>query len=182
MLSLESPPRFLQPWEIEQKATEVRGHADWSGIPVDPFAIANLLGVEVLLGSFGDDAVEGVLRAHEGRPQILVRIESSLARQKFTVAHELGHYALHLGCTLDPGQDGEIFVDNDIQLYRRGSGNDAAAHRREIQANMFAAALLMPADAVREWATDAPSLRGLAKRFGVSEEAMRYRMNDLDVW
>ena len=184
MTILDSPPRFIERPEVEDRATEVRGRAEWDGIPVDPFAIANRLGVKVLLGSFGDDAVEGVLRAYEGRPQILVRVASSLARQKFTVAHELGHFALHLGCTLDPKQDGEIFVDNDIQLYRRGddSPSNAAANRREIQANMFAAALLMPAEDVRRLASAAPSLRGLAKRFGVSEEAMRYRMNDLNVW
>ena len=51
--------------------------------------------------------------------------------------------------------------------------------RREVQANMFAAALLMPEDATRfEWER-LHSVKRMARRFNVSEEAMGYRLDQL---
>ena len=47
---------------------------------------------------------------------------------------------------------------------------------------MFAAALLMPEDQVRaEWERHR-SLKDMAHRFGVSEMAMRYRIDQLGLW
>lgn len=185
MPTLNARPPFLLPADIERKADEIRGQADWEGIPVDPFAIATRLGIDVLLGSFQDDSVEGVLRTQEGRPQILVRVASRLDRQKFTVAHELGHFVLHWPNVPEPREDQENFVDDDLLLYRRGSDQTSLSQSdrdKEVQANMFAAALLMPASAVTAHSRTSRSARVLAKQFGVSELAMRYRINELDVW
>ena len=184
MSALGLSASWVKPEVIEEKAEELRGHAAWNGIPVDPFAIASRLGIKVLVGSFADDAVEGVLRTFKGQTQILVRIASNLVRQKFTVAHELGHFALHLPYVSSPREDGEIFVDNSIQLYRKSSRprTDPSEQRREFQANRFAAALLMPAEEVKHRANSGLSVLALAKEFGVSEQSMTYRMGQLDVW
>lgn len=56
-------------------------------------------------------------------------------RDRFTIAHELGHYYLHY---LHQERDG-------TQAYSRGARNVA-----ETQANVFASSLLMPEDAFRE--------------------------------
>ncbi len=177
---------FLPPAEMEERAKTLRQEARWSIIPVDPFAIADRIGVDVLLGTFEDNNIEGILRTKEGRPQILIQINSHITRQKFTVAHELGHYRLHWLTKDGPREDEENFVDDDMRLYRRGpeigQPTEKEDRNREIQANMFASALLMPRDEVIRYAEDMKSVQNLARTFGVSEVAMRYRIGELDVW
>ena len=177
---------FLSAEQMDRLAISLRQEVEWETIPVDPFSIASRLGVDVLLGSFEDDNVEGVLRTRDGRPQILIRKASPIKRQTFTVAHELGHYRLHWLADDGPREDEENFVDDDMRLFRRGPESIDPAIKeerdREIQANMFASALLMPKAAVISYAATIKSVRHLARTFGVSEVAMRYRIGELDVW
>lgn len=90
-------------------------------------------------------------------------------RRRFTLAHELGH----LRC----GHDGSIPVDTVTTL--SGKTSDA----REIQANAFAAELLVPAAGARAMVDGRePSLDDvvrLAERFGVSCVAALFRLNTL---
>ena len=186
MSFLTKAPSFLTVSQMEEQAKSVREQVGWMTIPIDPFAIASRLDVEVLLGSFDDDSTEGVLRTFEGRAQILVRVASSLARQKFTVAHEIGHYILHWMPEEDNRSDGENFVDDDLKLYRRSTDSNQPTTRedrnREIQANMFASALLIPKPDLIAFRKQMSSVKALANIFGVSEVAMRYRIGELDVW
>ncbi len=82
------------------------------------------------------------------------------------------------------GADGE-FVDREVDLFRfndpseiTGSGD---SHRKmEVQANQFAAALLMPRNMVEEkFKAGITDLANLAHLFRVSEEAMGYRLDQL---
>lgn len=90
-------------------------------------------------------------------------------RQRFTVAHELGHYLLHRD------QIGKGIVD-DV-LYRSNLSD-----RREAEANRLAADLLMPDHLVEDWLDRARALgvvdipMYLAGKFGVSESAMKIRL------
>ena len=172
--------RFLSREAIEQHAGAMRREVDADVIPVDPILIANRLGLTVRMTGFKDEAIAGLIRRTEGGWEILFRESDPSRRVVFTVAHELGHYALHLR---DQGHG--RFVDRDSHLYRlveRPDGVDKAERSREIQANMFAAALLMPeAEVRRRWA-DEPSVRGLARGFRVSELAMRFRIDQLGLW
>ncbi|MFA9269957.1 MAG: ImmA/IrrE family metallo-endopeptidase [Baekduiaceae bacterium] len=90
-------------------------------------------------------------------------------RRRFTLAHELGH----LRC----GHDGSIPVDTITTM--SGKTSDA----REIQANAFAAELLVPAAGARAMVDGRePSLDDvvrLAERFGVSCVAALFRLNTL---
>jgi Zn-dependent peptidase ImmA (M78 family) len=89
-------------------------------------------------------------------------------RQRFTLAHELGH----LRC----GHDGTMAVDTVETL--AGGSTDA----REVQANAFAAELLAPADGVRAMLDGEPTLDDVvlvAARFGISTIAALYRLNTL---
>jgi Zn-dependent peptidase ImmA (M78 family) len=82
-------------------------------------------------------------------------------RDRFTIAHELGHYYLHYLHQNKSGAEG----------YFRGERNSV-----ETQANVFASALLMPAAAFKKaylrFAGDAWALAGL---FDVSPDAARVR-------
>lgn len=82
-------------------------------------------------------------------------------RDRFTIAHELGHYFLHY---LEPKVAGS-------KTFGRGERN-----RGETQANVFAAALLMPSEFFREaYARVGSDWWTLAETFGVSPKAAEVR-------
>ena len=98
-------------------------------------------------------------------------------RTRFTIAHELGHFFLHL-------RDSAKLVDDEVNLYRLQSSPDAeesGKRRREIQANLFAAALLMPERQVRQIWKETQSIAEIARLFRVSPSAMGYRIADLGI-
>ncbi|WP_460881211.1 ImmA/IrrE family metallo-endopeptidase [Pontibacter rugosus] len=60
----------------------------------------------------------------------------SVVRQRFTIAHELGHFVLHQKYS-------ELFIDKEKPLFRNQESS-TGEHKREKEANAFAAAILMP--------------------------------------
>jgi hypothetical protein len=87
---------------------------------------------------------------------ILVNPDEVETRQRFTIAHELGHWI----CQCLEGQVAPV-------LCRKQDVGTETDRRREREANVFAAELLMPEDAVRAHNGNA---------FGVSDIAYRYRL------
>ncbi len=181
------------PWrkrsEIERLATETREKYGVGSVPVDPYDLATRMGVDVFQATFAEETTAGAIRWRDGRPEILVREGDPSFRQAFTVAHELGHFLLHWKSS-PSGEDGQAtFIDSDLELYRHGPDlsetepdEARARHHREVQANMFAAALLMPEAEVRkEWRRLA-SVKKLARAFEVSPMAMNYRIDQLGLW
>lgn len=93
-------------------------------------------------------------------------------RPRFTIAHEMGHYALgHLS------QEQPAFRD-DVSSFSTGTFDVA-----ERAANKFAMALLMPERVVKFAIVERKiaSLAKLAELFSVSEVAMRARLVELDI-
>jgi Zn-dependent peptidase ImmA (M78 family) len=88
-------------------------------------------------------------------------------RQKFTLAHELGHYILHRERNIN-------IVDT---TFFRNTDTDSV----EYMANEFAAKLLMPADMVRDLVEKQriKNIGALAEKFEVSASAMKYRIISL---
>lgn len=111
----------------------------------------------------------GVAGAYLRRPRgalILLNGTDAAARLRFTLAHELGHHVLAH----------EQSVDTHADLRR-------PVRQMEVQANGFAAELLVPVPAVRAWvAGHAPPAVGLvevvelAARFGISAPAALFRL------
>jgi Zn-dependent peptidase ImmA (M78 family) len=83
-------------------------------------------------------------------------------RDRFTIAHELGHYFLH-------SEQGRI----PIVAFRKGST------RIEWEANWFAAALLMPKTRFAEVYVETQDIFEIASRFQVSTEAATVRQHAL---
>ncbi len=139
----------------------------------------------------------------------LIFLQSGLPEQvrRFTLAHELGHAALHrpwgnaaryagtltADAHLDDSDIREMCDAEDLdapidmlsagdETLRPGQAYSARA-RRESEANAFASALLLPAERVSDvyLSTPAPSVRALAIRFGVSDEVVLRRLADLIV-
>lgn len=158
---------WLERSVIEQRADEMREGCGQSAYPVDPFAIARVLRIPVLSARFNSDSISGMLQVHGDGHRILVNADHAMTRSRYTVAHELGHYELHRTVFNE-------FIDTETDFYRR---EREYAKSSEIQANMFAAALLMPASLIRNLTYLGP--RVLADKFAVSEAAMRYRIANL---
>jgi Zn-dependent peptidase ImmA (M78 family) len=119
-----------------------------------------------------DSGVSGVIQKKAGRDAaIYLNDKDHPNRQRFTCAHELGHYVNH---TNNGVLDYE-FVDYRDQLAAEGTDPE------EVYANRFAAALLMPAGEVRTLKRGGYDLVQLAYRFRVSEEAMTIRLASLDL-
>jgi Zn-dependent peptidase ImmA (M78 family) len=163
--------------EAERDAEELRARA-WrkkgsAGIflPVDPFAIAVDLGIQVFTGRGLSLNISGMLTKKAGYedPKILLNAADSRNRQRFTCAHELGHYTRQV----KRGEDGAWdYVDERGPISVEGLDAD------EVYANHFAAELLMPRALVLDRADDS-NAAALAVDFGVSGDAMRFRLDDL---
>jgi Zn-dependent peptidase ImmA (M78 family) len=94
---------------------------------------------------------------------ILVNAGEPGARRRFTIAHELGHWV----CQCLEGEMEPVYCRAEEMTL------DPRTKAREREANVFAAELLMPEDAVR--AEHERSGDG-ARLFGVSGEAMAWRV------
>ena len=105
---------------------------------------------------------------------IWVNKRQALTRQRYTLAHELGHYLLRhvskfhldLGGDLSPNASGEHPDYN---------------WRAERAANEFAASLLMPATIIRRAAAETTNISTLASRYKVSPAIMGSRLTALRI-
>lgn len=159
-------------------ARALLGEMQIAAPPVDPFVLAERLGVVVVPQKLDRD-VSGMLLRRDGSCVIGVNQDHSRLRRRFTVAHELGHLRLHEGRPL--------ILDTDVRVNYRNSVSGMATDREEIDANRFAAALLAPEPMVRQAAqrvafpTVEDLVKALAGQFSLSETAMTYRLMNLGI-
>lgn len=111
---------------------------------------------------------------------ILVNSATSRRRRRFSIGHELGHFLSPTHRPMRGSTTGCQTVDMRLQTPRK---NDVAS-RVEVQANRFAAKLLMPERAFRREIkrSDAPSLQAvveISNLFDVSKEATARRYVEL---
>lgn len=165
LIARQGIPSHHAPWQDgEDLARLVR-----EGLGLGRAPIANVaelaeqhFGLDVLAWPTGK-AVSGLCAHGQGIAMMLVSTAFPRGHQRFTAAHELAHHLLH-----DPR---EIVIDSDLY----DSGNPM-----EKRANAFAAALLMPADGLRDVVADRPvdeiMISQLMRHFGVSFSALLYRL------
>lgn len=160
---------------IEETAKDTLHQHGLYSIPVDPVVLANKLGIRVNNAKFSEPSLAAMLAKRGSSIWILLDESGSPSRKRFSIAHELGHHFLHLE------SDGEI-VDRNADLFRvseYATSGITPERRREIEANQFAAALLMPERLVRQVWQDYTSVSDMANLFQVSEESMGYRIASL---
>ncbi|PJJ58609.1 uncharacterized protein DUF955 [Hymenobacter chitinivorans DSM 11115] len=168
--------RMLTRKEIEARAQAVLQQAGAAAnLPIDPVSLAQQHDITVHNAEFAQDSLSGMITKQSSGTIILVKGSDPASRKRFTIAHELAHHFLHLA-----EADGS-FVDSTINLFREQFSDSIpdADRAREIEANRFAAALLMPEPLMRREFAHNPDIDYLAWRFGVSEQAMGYRMAEL---
>ena len=145
--------------------------------PIDPMTIANKLGIEVELAILEDD-LSGMAFVEGNRRLIWVNKSHHENRQRFTLAHEIGHHVMHHNL-LKSG----VHVDRSV--LRRSSVSSSGTVAVEVEANAFASELLMPEFAVHNALEESDKhfdlldeefVRSLASRFQVSAAAMQYRL------
>lgn len=138
-------------------------------IPVDPAFIARAMGIEVYISDLPEDVSGLLVKEPDNAPEIYVSRATGRNRQRYSVAHELGHYRER--------------ITEDDQPYRwvdyRGPSAKNGDQPREVYANQFAAALLMPAPLVKQLFQKGLDDVLLATTFGVSAEAMFLRRKNL---
>jgi Zn-dependent peptidase ImmA (M78 family) len=176
--TLDETVKYLSSIELERKAAEILSSHNLTTVPIDLLALAARSNITVNNARFSDRNMAGMIVKRGDEVSILVNGDDSPLRKRFTIAHELGHYFLHLS------EDGE-FVDTELTLYRQRPPDEHSAsareRRKEIQANGFAAALLMPESQVRRYWKERKSIDELARIFNVSTEAMGYRLDALEL-
>ncbi|GAB1832922.1 ImmA/IrrE family metallo-endopeptidase [Achromobacter ruhlandii] len=144
----------------------------WDGdLPVDPESIAKAMGIRIE-PEFGlDGGASGMIELQrDGSAVIYYDMTEVPVRQRFTIAHEIGHYARG---HLDGGQTRFRDTTANFRTFQ--------ADPAETEANQFAADLLMPARIVR-YAVLNKGVRDvsrLANLFFVSQAAMGFRLKNL---
>lgn len=122
-------------WLATLAAENVVRECGIAALPVDPITLARDLGIEVKAKSARAKGVSGMLlRVGNTFGIAYATYIDNIGFQHFSVAHELGHYFL-------PGHIDAVLANGDIHESRAGFGS---GDRYEIEADHFAAGLLMP--------------------------------------
>lgn len=165
---------------IEKITTQILDEFKIHKLPIPVNEIAVKRGLEIKAYDLGED-VSGVLVIKDGLGFIGFNPTESKVRQRFTIAHELGHYELH-----NKQNESALFVDKQFKVEFRNHDSSTGEVIREREANAFAAALLMPEKLlVKEIKnhhfelSDDDNLQELAKLFNVSVSAMTFRLMNL---
>lgn len=140
--------------------------------PVDVFNIVNQLGLWLVFNPL-KTLLGAAVPAGDGG--IMVTTERGPAVQRFTAAHEVGHWILDFG--------GPAF-DTEDDIYRPGT-------EREVLAQIFASHLLMPPPLIyatcSHYGIEGPSsvpadaVYRIARDIGASYEAVVRRLGDLEI-
>jgi len=164
--------------KIESLVEELLSTHQVSRAPVPVEIIAKAQGARIFHQSLEDD-ISGFLYRDEAQAVIGINTHHAPVRQAFTTAHELGHLLLH--------DQEQLHIDHSFRVRLRSGVSSEGTDEAEREANLFAATLLMPAEFLE---TDLQSeeyvdlfdddfLNGLARRYGVSAQALVNRLKNL---
>ncbi len=163
-----------------RKARELLHQAKVRKVPVPVDLLARRIGAIIHFEPFQGQVSGMVHRQPNGTTVIGVNSSHPITRQRFTIAHELGHLLLH--------RDENLHVDEKAPIGFRNEESSLATNDSEIEANQFAAELLMPVDLLTKEIKSLPeelepeqAVTRLADRFQVSEQAMTLRLTRLGV-
>lgn len=159
--------------ELEELTSNILLSNDMYRVPADVIKIANANDIKVYEGEL-DKKISGAIRYNDTqkRFEILVNKNDLKVRQRFTIAHEIGHYFLHN----DFLKKEELHIDTI--LYRGDKEIDIEAKKREKEVDYFAGALLMNKTLLEKLRSD-NTITELAEIFDVSVSAMTVRLDIL---
>lgn len=153
-------------------------------VPIDVDRLAKELNIPVEYHDFEED-ISGFTFHKQSEKLIGINTNDGRKRQRFTMAHEIGHMLLH--------KSNSVRVDSAVILFRDSHSSDGT-DKAEREANRFAAELLMPVAAISHelkklggtvdilgYDDDKldTTISSLAKKFNVSYQAMSVRLASL---
>jgi hypothetical protein len=156
-------------------------------VPIE-LIIEGTYGLEIVWDPIDEPADTMILGALFPREKRIVlndrhidMFEGCIGPERFTLAHELAHWIYDAD---DPNQltlDFERASSEQFCYHRESQGLSDNMRIREINANKFASHLLLPEFLVRAADLDAAlaDIRGTATRWGVSQQALRIRLDAL---
>lgn len=137
--------------------------------PTDIEGLAQALGVRVRYSDLGKDISGMIEKENEKDYVITVNSQDSPERQRFTIAHELGHFVYHRNKLGNGVDDNRAFRSTESGKYH----NMEIGPNEEMEANRFAAATLMPPDKIKSFLREGMSdVSHLASILQVSKQAM----------
>jgi len=115
---------------------------------------------------------------------VMVEANSLEGRQRFSLAHELGHAELEhdygpADSLFDAQPVSFLCEHDDMRSCPVDDRRIGMRRRAEIRANQFAATLLMPVSLVREVWRETGNVRTCAEELGVSKRALEIRLSEL---
>ncbi len=149
--------------------------------PVPINRIAKLRGLDIRKDKIPDSDISGFLFRRGVETIIGVNTSHPSTRQRFTIAHELGHVLLH------ESRPDELHVDRRFEVKFRDSRSSLGTDIEEREANLFAAELLMPQRFIERDLRNASAVDledgafvdKLAAQYGVSSQALIFRLSYL---
>jgi Zn-dependent peptidase ImmA (M78 family) len=167
---------------IHQTVSRLLEDAGVLGPGFDVRLIAKKQGAIVVEEPNENDFSGFLYRSNDSAPVIGVNSNHAPPRKRFTIAHELGHHLLH--------PKSGVHLDQAI-VQMRDARASAGVDDEEMEANRFAAELLMPRNFLEAdlealgpiHADDERAIASLARKYQVSPQAMAIRLSTLNlVW
>ncbi len=160
-----------------KKAQELLARERITVAPVPVEQLATSLGASIRYEPFAGE-LSGLVHRSDDGTVIGVNSMHASTRRRFTIAHEIGHLLLH--------KNEDLHIDERFPIGFRNETSSQASDPAEIEANQFAAELLMPSNLLtndlkalsRETDPEA-AVAELAARYEVSEQAMAIRLSTL---
>lgn len=158
--------------KIEELTSDILLNNDMYTIPVNVITIANAYEIKVFEADL-EKNISGAIRYNVTSKgfEVLVNTKDSKVRQRFTIAHEIGHFFLHKDMLLAE----DIHIDI---LYRTEKTQEELKREREV--DYFAGALLMNRTLLEKIRKNY-TIKELAELFEVSTSAMTVRLDILGI-
>lgn len=160
---------------IEEKTVNLLKANEMFKAGVDVKKLAKAIGIELIEEDFKND-VSGLFVISNDKQIISYNKNEPKTRQRFTIAHEIGHFILH-------SKEQPIFIDKTPKVMFRNTASTTGEVLKEREANAFAASLLMPMELVISEVKNVPegsdAIVYLAEKFNVSEQAMSFRLSNM---
>lgn len=153
---------------LEELTSSILLDNDMYKIPADIIKIAKANDIDVYEGDL-DKKISGAIKYDKNTKKfaILLNKNDARTRQRFTLAHELGHFFLHKEILMSD----EIHVDI---MYRM-------PNEKEKEVDYFAGALLINKTLLEKMYQNNKSITELAELFDVSVSAMTVRLDVLEL-
>lgn len=190
-MMIDRPRQHVRKKQIRQLVDGLHDRLKDAGefqAPIPVEKLAKTLNVQVIYVDTEDDDLSGFFYRDplSGKSVIGVNNDHYKTRQRFTIAHEIGHLMLHSFEDLHYDRKGSGGI------FRRSAESATGENRDEIEANYFAAELLMPEELIHDKLEDSEisdifernvdaAIKAMAKEFNVSPHALTIRMAQLGI-